>query len=250
MKPLNELYNNNCKPGYKNYQKLSHGIVLIDNFFENFELAKDFFLNREKWICIEYQDHSKPGYETIFPNWVGKSLIEKYILSNKLNDDLNSYKILCNFFYDNQDYIWSLSNSNYFPHIDSVQIGEILNYICLINLNECPVSTKFYSYKNNFYIKNQMENEWNNYKKDIQNELLGFYSKKNITRDEIKQFLDKKQNLDIKLINNIEYNPNQAIIYPANFLHSPNVTKQFTKDNPRCILRISFDIKLNNINYA
>jgi len=247
MNSLNELYKNSCKPGYKNYQKLSYGIVLINNFFENFENAKNFFIGREKWFCDSYQDNSKPGCESLFPRWVGKSLMEKYILDNKLIDDSNSYSIDCNFFYDTKDYIWSLANSSYFPHTDSIQTGH---YTCLINLNELPVSTKFYSYKNNYYLRSEMSDEWNKYREKITKELLKFYSKKNITREECKKFLNEYQNLDIKLIDKIEYDPNQAIIFPSNLFHSPNITEQFTEDNFRSVLRILFTAKLNNINTA
>ena len=59
-----------------------------------------------------------------------------------------------------------------------------------------------------------------------------------------KIFLDKKQELNTKLIKEVEYNPNQAIIYPANLFHSPSVTQEFTEDNPRVLLRISFDRKI------
>ena len=42
----------------------------------------------------------------------------------------------------------------------------------------------------------------------------------------------------------IEYKPNQAIVYSANLFHSPNMTQEFTKDNPRILLRILFDRKI------
>ena len=252
MKSLNELYNESCEPKYVNYKQISSHITLIDNFFKDFDKARNFFINREKWKCTLYQGHSKPGYESLFPSWIAKSLIQKYVLDNKISDDMNSYRIVCNFFHHSQDYIWSVSNSNYFPHIDSVQIEGTLNYICLINLNECPVSTKFYSYKNKEYCSSEMILEWDNYDKKIQKELIKYYNKENITRNEVKLFLDN-QKLDVKLIKKIEYNPNQAIVYPANLFHSPNVTEKFTETNPRILLRIDFDrkiIKPKNINYA
>jgi hypothetical protein len=244
MEILNKLYNKSCKPKCKSYIKISDNITLIDNFFENFESAKNFFIGRDKWKCIPYQEHSKPGYESLFPRWIGKSLMEKFILDNKIIDDKNSYKIICNFFYNELNPIWSLSNSNYFPHIDSVQNEDVLEYICLINLNDISVSTKFYTYKNQEYCSSEIKAEWDEYNKDIKKELLDHYNKKIITRDEFKIFLDKKQELNTKLIKEVEYNPNQAIIYPANLFHSPSVTQEFTEDNPRVLLRISFDRKI------
>jgi hypothetical protein len=252
MNSLNDLYNKSCKPKCGSYKQISSHITLIDNFFEDFETARDFFINREKWECIPYQEHSKPGYESLFPKWIGKSLMEKYVLNNKISDDMNSYNMLCNFFYNSTNHSWSLPNSNYFPHIDGVKSCNILGQICLINLNKVPVSTKFYTYKNKEYCTNEMLDEWKNYTKKIETKLEEYYNyKNNITRDEIKLFLNT-QNLDIKLIKTLKYKPNQAIIYSENLFHSPNVTKEFTEKNPRCLLRIKFHIKSikpKNINY-
>lgn len=243
MESMNELFNKSCKINYKFYKKITNNITLIDNFFEDFGKARDFFINREKWKCISYQEHSKPGYESIFPFWVGKSLMENI----SLDHSLNSYDIVCNFFYhDPNEYISSLSNSNYFPHIDNICNNGFLEYICLINLNNIPVSTKFYSYKNKECCDNNLKNKWDNYNKKIRDNLLKYYNKKNITRNEVKVFLNK-QNLDIKLTNTIQYNSNQAIIYPANLFHSPNVTEEFTENNPRILLRITFYKKIEKI---
>jgi hypothetical protein len=244
MKLLNELYNKSCKPKCESYIKISNNITLIDNFFENFELARDFFIGRDKWKCIPYQEYSKPGYESLFPEWIGKSLMEKFVLDNKIVDDMNSYEIKCNFFYNELTPIWSVSNSNYYPHIDSVQNNDILQYICLINLNNVPVSTKFYTYKNQEYCSSETELEYNEHCKVIQKELLDFYNKKIITRNEFKVFLDKKQDLDVKLIKKVDYKPNQAIVYSANLFHLPNIPKEFTEDKPRVLLRITFDRKI------
>jgi hypothetical protein len=244
MLTLNELYNKSCEPKCESYKQTSSHITLIDNFFEDFDKARNFFINREKWKCIPYQNHSKPGYESLFPKWVGRSLMEKYVLDNKISDDMNSYSIICNFFYNQPDYIWSLSNSSYFPHIDSVQSDNILQYICLINLNNISVSTKFYTYKNKEYCSSETKTEWDKYNEDIKNELIQFYSKENVTGNEFKILLDQKQNLSVKLVREVQYKPNQAIVYPANLFHSPNIDQEFTEDNPRVLLRITFDRKI------
>lgn len=254
MKFLNELYNKSCKPKCESYKKISNHITLIDNFFEDFEAARDFFISIEKWKCIPYQGYSKSGYQSLFPNWIGKSLMEKYILDNKISDDnnLNSYGTRCNFSYDELNYIWSLSNSSIFPHTDSLENDNTLEKICLINLNKVLLSTKFYTYKNKKYLTNEMEDKWKLYNKKLETKLKEYYNKDNITVDEAKLFLDT-QKLDTKLIEIVEYKPNQAIVYSANLFHSPNITQEFTKDNPRCLLRIKFNekiIKPNNINYA
>jgi hypothetical protein len=252
MNSLNDLYKKSCKPKYESYKQISNRITLIDNFFEDFDAARDFFINREKWECIPYQGHSKPGYESLFPSWIGKSLMDKYILDNKISDVMKSYNIECNFLYD-EKFVWNVSNSNYFPHYDGIENTDILGQICLINLNKVPVSTKFYTYKNKEYCTSEMDDEWQNYNKKLTIKLKEYYNNKdNITRDETKLFLDT-QKLDTKLIKTLEYKPNQAIIYSENLFHSPNVTQEFTEENPRCLLRIQFyikSIKTKNINYG
>jgi len=244
MNTLNKLYNKSCKPKCKSYKKITNNITLIDNFFENFDEARNFFINREKWECILYQGFSKPGYETVFPGWIGKSLMEKYAFDTKIFDDINSYEIVCNFFSHSSFPVWSLSNSNYFPHIDNVESNNFLQHICLINLNLVSISTKFYTYKNKEYCDKELGNEWLNYNKILQDEVKKYYDGKNTTKNEIKKFLENKKDLKIKLIREIKYKPNQAIVYSGNLFHSPNVTEEFSENNPRSVLRISFDQKI------
>lgn len=252
MKTLNQLYNNSCKPAYKLYKKITNNITLIDNFFENFDNARDFFISRENWKCISYQDHSKPGNESFFPSWVGKSLMEKYISDNKIIENKYSYEVVCNHFYNQSNYSWSIANSSYYPHFDDIERKGMLQYICLINLNLTPVSTKFYTFKNTQYISEETEEEYINYIKFIENEIKKYYNKTNITKNEIKIFLNKKKYSKIKLLGKVTYNPNQAIVYPANILHAPNLTEEFFENNPRVLLRIAFDQKIaknKNFNY-
>ena len=252
MESLNKLYIKSCGLKCESYKKISNNITLINNFFEDFEEAKKFFINREKWKCIAYQNSSQPGHTSLFPKWVGKSLMEKYVLDNKISGDMNLYDIECNYFYNQSGYVWSLSNSTYFPHIDDVEREDVLGQICLINLNKVPISTKFYTYKNKEYCSSKIEGEWNKYEKNLETRLRDYYNKDNITQGEVKLFLDN-QKLDIKLIKTLEYKPNQAIIYPASLFHSGNITEEFDEDNPRCLLRIMFYIKIikpKNINYG
>lgn len=252
MNPLNEVYLESCKPNYRSYEKVSDEITLIDNFFEDFDSAKEFLTGREKWECAPYQGYDLPGFITMFPNWVGNHLLEKYVKDNKISDVEDSYLVVCNHRYD-MKYAWSASNSDYFPHIDGCKMGNMLKYICLINLNSAPVSTKFYSYKDKEYCDPEMRDDWAFYNRNIDKEIRNFYNKDDITRDEIKSFLDSKQ-LETKLVRTVEYKPNQAIVYPVDLFHSPNVTKEFTENNIRNLLRITFLTAINapskNISYA
>lgn len=244
MKLLNELYKVSCKPGYTSYKKITDKITLIDNFFEDFDSARNFFLGREKWQCIPYQNYSKPGYETIFPSWVGKSLLEKYVLSDNIIEDCNSYTTECNHFYPQPDFIWSLGNSSFYPHFDSIETyNGILEYVCLVNLNLKKVSTKFYTFRGKEYCDNKNISMWEKYSENIRKELFEYYNRKTITREEFKSFLDSKE-MEIELTQKIEYKPNQAIVYPTNLFHSPNITSEFSEKNPRTLLRITFDRKV------
>jgi len=239
MESLNEFYNKSCKPNFESYTKITDNIILIDNFFENFEFTKKFFESRDKWKCILYQGHSKTGYESVFPDWVGKSLLEKYIVDNKIIDDLNSYRITCNFSFEHEtEPMWMLSNS--YPHVDQLQIENTQQYICLINLNDTPVSTNFYTYNDKEYCSSETSAEFEEYIDNIKTEFENYCGKRNITKTEVKTFLDNKKDLYVKLNKKVEYKPNQAIVYPSNLFHSPNVTQEFTKDNPRILLRIRF----------
>lgn len=243
MELLNSNYVQYCKPGYSKYIKKPNDIFLIDNFFVDFEKARNFFINRDKWKCISYQNHSKPGYESIFPSWIGNSLLEKYILDNKIIDDANSYEVVCNFFYYDFSYVWSLSNSFSYPHIDAVPTDNILKYICLVNLNSFPVSTNFYSYKNQESCSYELKHDWEKYSDKIKNHIISFYERTNITKKDIESYLNIID-LDIKFLYKIDFKPNQSIIYPANLFHSPNITEDFTEKNPRALLRISYDQKI------
>lgn len=250
MKTLNEIYNNSCKPGNQTYTEITDKITLIDNFFDDFNAARNFLINREKWKCVSgYSGDSRKGYEIVFPNWIGKSLMEKYVLDNKILDDLNSYETNCNFFYSNL--LDSLSFSNYYPHIDSVYNNNILLYVCLININEVPLSTKFYTFNDKKYISDETQIEWSNYTSNIRKEFFSKYTNKKATDKNLEIFLqdqDRIGELKIKFEKEVIYNSNQAIVYPTCLLHSPNIEEKFTKDNPRISLRISFQAKLKKNN--
>jgi len=253
MKLLNDMYDISCKPRCESYKKLSNNITLIDNFFEDFEAARNFFLSREKWGCITYQIHSKPGYESFFPNWIGRSLMEKYVIDSKVSDDVRSYNAVCNhFFYDTSPII-SLSNSGCFPHYDSIlDAFDAVQSICLVNLNHVPVSTKFYTFKGKEYITEETFREWEDHLEELTQDLQKSHDMNNLSLEQFKQYLDNQKNPKVRLITTQVYKPNQAIVYNGNLFHSPNVTEEFTEENPRSVLKITFNKKLmrKKVTYA
>ena len=252
MSSLNDLCIKYCKPKCESFTQVSKDITLIDNFFEDFEEAKKFFKSREKWDCLPFQGHDLPGYLSIFPKWIGKYVMSEYISKNEKTDEIKVESTVCNFRHNEQK-CWSAVSSDFFPHVDGVEEGESLNHICLVNLNDVPVHTNFYTYKNEEYCRKKIYDEWNYYCKKINDQVLNHYKKYDITRNEVKSFLDDKK-LETKLIRKVEYKPNQAIIYPVDLFHSPSVSLEFSKNNLRSMLRITFIRKklsqLNNIDYT
>lgn len=243
MKILNDLFNSSCRPGYKEYKLLGDDIVLIDNFFENFEDSKNFFTKREVWKCIPYQNHSKQGCESVFPSWVGQSLLEKYLIDNKRNFiSSSSFNIMTNFFFDYpNEIVWSLTNSGYFPHIDEIQIENYLQYICLVNIQDIEVSTRFYKFRNKHLCQNEKEmKDFDEYYFKIIQDVRNYFGVEYVTREQLKSYIDDNKPFEFEIYNDVKYKPNQAIIYPANMFHSPNMDTGFDELNCRKLLKISF----------
>lgn len=250
MKALNSDYDKFCEPKCKSYSKITKYITIIDEFFENFDQAKNFFTSREKWLCTKYQGNSKPGYESLFPHWIGKSLMEKYIIDNKISEDVNSYNIICNFFYDDPDGIaTSISQSCLYPHVDDICEDEnILSYICLINLNNTSIATRFYTFNDEEFCTKKMHPEWEDYSLGLQKNMFEYFDR-NPTKNKVKDYLNQVKDLKINFIREVNYFPNQAIIYPGNLFHSPHVPSEFTEDNLRSVLRICFVAKKHKVDY-
>ena len=69
------------------------------------------------------------------------------------------------------------------------------------------------------------------------------YGKGKITKNEVKTFLDNKRDLHVKFNKKIEYKPNQNCL-SCKFISFSWYNQEFTKDNPRILLRITFFIKI------
>lgn len=242
MQHLNDIYNHSCKISYNQYKKISKDITIIDNFFEDFEKAKSFFINRDTWKCIPFQGYSKSGLESLLPGWVGRSLMERYVLDNKIKDIITSYSTIVDYRYDSDELVWSLHNSEYFPHFDSIEDNT---KICLVNLNDEEISTRFYTFNDQESCNYNILKDWDFYVEGLTSKVSDYcVDYQIINRKDIKNFLIyEENNLKHKLIREVKYKKNQAIVYSANLFHSPNVTINFTKSNPRILLRTMFNIK-------
>jgi hypothetical protein len=239
-KTLNHIYNRDCKPGYKKYQKISKDILLIEDFFENFDGARNFFRSMDTWDSNAYQGNSLMGYQSYMPSWIGKSLLENYFIDHKKELYESDYETITNFFYNiDKNNVLDICNSGYFPHVDKVfEENDMRSYICLVNLNNFSVCTNFYTYKDNENCYGNNLEEWKCYMKKVQSEVIYFYGKNNINGEEVKIFLENKKDLKIKKIREVEYKPNQAILYKSSLYHSPKIGRHYSYDDPRVLLRI------------
>ncbi len=59
-------------------------------------------------------------------------------------------------------------------------------------------------------------------------------------KSSVDKFLGDTKESDLRLLNMVEYKPNQAILFPMSVYHAPNVTQEWFKEIPRALLRITF----------
>lgn len=247
---LNRLFYESCRvysqPTYYNPGK---NITLIDNFFEDFTKSKIFLTSRNKWKAHACQANSKPGFESILPKWCGVFLLEKYIIDNKINDDINSYDITCNFLYKEninydknnvQNKVKNLMSYNVdlIPHIDGIISDDgCLEQICLVNLNDVEITTKFYEFMGKECISAEDNIQWQRF--------LSYLTNISSKHKNIRSFLERNyKNFPYKLKKVVTFKPNQAIIYPSNVLHTAHIEDHFSFENMRSTLRVTFDQKV------
>lgn len=240
MNTLNSKFYSSCKPSNNKIVKLKNNIFTIKNFFVDFDSAKSFLTNLNKWECDMYDFTTKSGMESILPLLTGWYLYDTSSLKNNVkNFDLNSIDI--NFlFYGQRKKFNNIQSSNGtfdLPHHDSIDlINEQKKYVCLINLNDYPIYTNFWSFNGKT--------------------LMSDYSY-NIFIDKINKEYEDKEKIKkipegLSLTHTVKYDPNQALIYNSSLLHNANIKKNHTNSSPRTTLRLFFysdPIFINNVNY-
>lgn len=236
-----------CATNKFEYKQIEEHVTLIDNFFCDFDAARNFILSRDRWDTHIDDGGVKSGIESRFPYWFVSEFLDQFFLDKKLITDGNSYSCFCNYQYKNMPPKVNIlsSTSMPFPHLDGVLSEDgCLRHICLINLNESPISTLFYKYKNNKRCPNETEFEKF---QDFVEEKSKIYFK---LKENGEQVADKwYETLDeVELYKEVTYEPNQSIIYPVDYFHSGKIDDRYTKENPRIILAMSADILLNNEN--
>lgn len=199
-------------------------VFYLKNVFENPHLVLKFQNLLSKW---ESCNSAKPGLMSLqLPYWT----------ANYVHKQLFDYE--CDWHYSQTEFIyfyWNnecqdsdennlLSNNCLIPHIDS-DPGKN-SFIFLVNLNEKSVKTGFWKFKGNRICKDFEEmDEYVEYTLTITEE--------NLEKKTNNGILDKE--------GEIEYAFNEGIIYPSNRYHQPIIDKFYTRDNPRILLRYSYD---------
>lgn len=238
MKSLNTNFYSDCDISYNDYIFETEDILRIPNFFRSIEKARKFLMDLDIWETSIYDNTSKPGAEGIMPPWTARFLLERYFLKFDINCDFNSFTACVNHFYKDKKVKKNITSSTLFPHVDGYLMIEneeqLLNYIVLINLNDHPITTNFWTFKNKNCVETREESlAYDDYLKQ--------YS--NVNWDVQKVEIPE----DLKIVNSITYSPNEAVIYPSNIFHSVQLDKTHEKNNPRSSLRLSYVTKVKKL---
>jgi len=238
-----------CVTSKFKYRQINEHITLIDNFFYNFHVARNFITSRDRWDTNVDDGGVKSGVESRFPFWFISEFLDQYFLDRRLTTDGAAYTCYCNYQYkDMPPKVDILSSTSVpFPHIDGIVSEDgCLRYICLVNLNKDPVSTLFYRYKNNVSCSNQTEfDEFQEYVEEKSKVYFNLKENGEYVRDDWYETVE-----EVELHEEITFKPNQAIIYPANHFHSGKIDSRYTKENPRVMLAMSFDVLLDDENIS
>lgn len=241
MSTLNSQFYSSCKPSDSKIIKLKKDIFTIKDFFVDFDSAKSFLSNLNRWECDMYDNTSKSGMESKLPLLTGYYLYDKSSLKkNIINFALGSVTV--NFLFHGQMKKFNKTNSSNgtfdLPHHDYIDLtGKQKKYVCLINLNNYPIYTNFWTFNGKSLMTD------NSY--DV------FINKVNKEYEDERKIKKIPENLSLNC--SIKYYPNQALIYNASLLHNANIKEKHSYSSPRTSLRIYFEsdpIIINNINYV
>ena len=241
MNTLNKNFYSYCKPNLSKIVKITNNIFTIKDFFTNFNQAKNFLNDLNKWECDSYDFTTKSGVESTLPLLTGRYLQDNSLLKINIKN-FNLHSIDINFLYYGQrkkfDKLQSSNGTFDLPHHDSIDApNERKQYVLLINLNDYSISTNFWSFDGNDLMVND---SYMVFIEKINNE---YKNKKEISK------IPKTLSLD----HTITYEPNQVLIYNSSLLHNANIEEKYTYSSPRTTLRLFFSCdsitNTPNINY-
>jgi hypothetical protein len=231
MKTLDKIWEmcSTINPNFKIEEKQEE-IVIVRNIFKYPEKMRDFQDLLSKW---ESCGNAKPGLMSLkMPFWTGNHIAENVLdLKNYMPNSTECEYI---YFYWNNTMKFnrnptSLQTGNcLLPHNDPASPGdeESDSIIGLVNLNDRPVRTGFWTMNGKMYGDEETLDELGDYVFDI---------------DE-SNYNQKINNGILDNVLNIEYSFNDAIFYNARLLHQPWIDKFYTRDNPRIMFRFSFNM--------
>lgn len=199
------------------------------NVFKDPEAVLDFSNKLSSW---ESEEGSKPGVNSLaLPHWTAEYICNQFVPGNikyikgqtvYFNSTRFNY-----FFYDNKNIYRESkslgSNNCLLPHCDPT--FGFRNWILLVNLSREPITTYFWKYmfENRIETRDHLEN------------FLDYTSYDNINENNLYDVLS--DGLLCKEFP-MTYGFNEAILYDGNRLHQPIISKGFTRENPRIVLRV------------
>ena len=180
---------------------------------------------------------ARPGISTLaLPCWTGKDIIDNLLdYDNEWQISEGDIDVEYIYFYANNTMkdksIESLNKDLYtgnclLPHNDG-QKDEVDSFIFITNLNNRPVRTGFWSMNGEVIGDMDLTDELTEYYEDI----------------DLSNLEEKTNNGILDNVLNVEYNFNEALFYNAKAFHQPWIDNFYTRDNPRIMLRLSFDLQ-------
>ncbi len=234
MKTVDEIWNwaTELNPDVQ-MEELTEYVTIAKNVYKYPDRVLEFQKLLTKW---ESSVSERPGITTLpLPYWTSTNIIENLLGYGADEYEQSSSEVEYIYFFRNNTQKFksneSLNKELYtgnclLPHNDSSD-DEIESRIFILNLNKRPVRTGFWS-MNGEVIGDE----------NLTDELIEYYNDINLGNLE-----EKTNNGILDNILNVEYNFNEAIFYNGKAFHQPCIDNFYTKDNPRIMFRIGFDLE-------
>tara|TARA_Y100000287_G_C14139635_1_gene314052 strand:+ start:152 stop:859 length:708 start_codon:yes stop_codon:yes gene_type:complete len=234
MKTVDEIWNwaTELNPDVQ-MEELTEYVTIAKNVYKYPDRVLEFQKLLTKW---ESSVSERPGITTLpLPYWTSTNIIENLLGYGADEYEQSSSEVEYIYFFRNNTQKFksneSLNKELYtgnclLPHNDSSD-DETESRIFILNLNKRPVRTGFWS-MNGEVIGDE----------NLTDELIEYYNDINLGNLE-----EKTNNGILDNVLNVEYNFNEAIFYNGKAYHQPCIDNYYTKDNPRIMFRIGFDLE-------
>jgi len=234
MKTLDKIWEK-CSiinPDFKIEEPLED-VLIVRQVFKYPERMLDFQTLLSKW---ESCGNAKPGLMSLkMPFWTGNIFAREVFKMESFMEQFTETEFI--YFYWNNTMKFAdgledpknLQTGNcLLPHNDPPQPGDEIHesIIGLVNLNPRPVRTGFWEMNGKMYGDEDTLDELSDYVADITEE----------------NYEERINNGVLDNVKNIEYSFNDALFYNSRLLHQPWIDKFYTRDNPRIMLRVSYNI--------